>query len=63
VSGRKLVGLRYWNSTTESGETEWRFEGRDEAGMAALVSDEKYMFWLTLCVTVRLLLRPGGEHR
>lgn len=53
MSGRKLVGLRYWNTTSESGENEWRFECRDEAGMALLVPDEKYLFWLTLTLTVR----------
>ena len=51
MSGRKLVGLRYWNHTNEAGENEWKFEGRDEAGMAALVADEKYTFWLTTVVT------------
>jgi Eukaryotic protein of unknown function (DUF846) len=45
------VGLRYWNHTNEAGENEWKYEGRDEAGMAALVADEKYTFWLTTVVT------------
>lgn len=29
VSGRMLVGLRYWNYTTETGENDWQFESRD----------------------------------
>lgn len=50
VSGRKLIGLRYWNSTNENGDNLWEFESRDAEGMAALVSEEKRLFWLTLYV-------------
>lgn len=51
VSGRKLIGLRYWNRTTESGDNEWQFECRDADGMAALVPEEKHLFWLTVYLT------------
>lgn len=30
VSGRILVGLRWWNETTENGESIWRFESLDK---------------------------------
>lgn len=30
VTGRILVGLRWWSSQTEDGKTEWVFESRDE---------------------------------
>lgn len=53
MSGRKLIGLRYWNFTNEAGENEWQFECRDAAGMALVVPDEKRMFWTTLYVQVR----------
>ena len=33
VSGRLLVGLRYWNEIDEAGVSTWRFESRD-AGQA-----------------------------
>lgn len=29
VSGRTLVGLRYWNQVDEDGESYWVFESRD----------------------------------
>lgn len=48
VSGRKLVGLRYWNYTNEAGENEWQFESRDAEGMARLQPEEKRLFWVTL---------------
>ena len=34
VSGRLMVGLRYWNEVDDDNKSEWRFECRDEAGMA-----------------------------
>lgn len=30
VSGRILVGLRWWNETDEQGETHWHFESLDQ---------------------------------
>ena len=32
VSGRLLVGLRYWNEIDEAGVSTWRFESRDAGG-------------------------------
>lgn len=29
VSGRLLVGLRWWNEVTEEGESLWKFESLD----------------------------------
>lgn len=60
VSGRKLIGLRYWNFTNEAGENEWQFECRDGDGMALIVPDEKRMFWTTLYIQARAA--PGGGH-
>lgn len=48
VSGRKLVGLRYWNEVTEEGKSEWRFESLDAEGMKQLDSREKRIFWWSL---------------
>ena len=45
VSGRVLVGLRYWNEIDESGESTWRFESRDEEGMARVNATERRLFW------------------
>lgn len=53
MSGRKLVGLRYWNYTSETGENEWQFESRDADGMAQVQVEEKRLFWFTLYLMVR----------
>jgi len=53
VSGRKLIGLRYWNHTNEAGENEWHFESRDTAGMEGVQRAEKVLFWGTLYAMVR----------
>ena len=48
VSGRLLVGLRYWNEISDDGESTWRFESRDDEGMARVSANEKRLFWTTL---------------
>jgi len=48
VSGRTLVGLRYWNQVDEDGESYWVFECRD-ANHPANPIDSK-MFWTALYV-------------
>jgi hypothetical protein len=58
VSGRKLVGLRYWNYTSETGENEWQFESRDPEGMAQVQVEEKRLFWTTLYLMVRTRCQP-----
>ncbi|KAI7957378.1 hypothetical protein MJO28_004473 [Puccinia striiformis f. sp. tritici] len=46
VSGRVLVGLRFWNQVDEDGSSYWVFESRDPS-QAANVIDSK-MFWMAL---------------
>jgi len=48
LSGRLLVGLRYWNEIDESGVSRWRFESRDAEGMKAVRASEKTLFWYSL---------------
>ena len=49
VSGRLLVGLRYWNEVDEStGESKWQFESRDAEGMRLVDATEKRIFWWTI---------------
>ncbi|KAF8167922.1 Golgi apparatus membrane protein TVP23 [Crassisporium funariophilum] len=48
VSGRTLVGLRFWNQVDEDGESYWVFESRDPSRPANPV-DAK-MFWIALYV-------------
>uniref|UniRef100_A0A7S0SVU1 Golgi apparatus membrane protein TVP23 n=1 Tax=Mantoniella antarctica TaxID=81844 RepID=A0A7S0SVU1_9CHLO len=48
VSGRLLVGLRYWNEIDDAGVSTWRFESRDAEGMKLVSPQESRLFWLTL---------------
>lgn len=48
VSGRLLVGLRYWNEIDEAGLSTWRFESRDAEGMKLVSPQESALFWYTL---------------
>ena len=48
VSGRLLVGLRYWNEIDEEGVSTWRFESRDAEGMKLVSPQESTLFWYTL---------------
>lgn len=46
VSGRTLVGLRYWNQVDDDGESYWVFESRDPSHPANPVDSK--MFWIAL---------------
>jgi len=46
VSGRRLVGLRYWNQVDEDGESYWVFESRDPSRPANAIDSR--MFWIAL---------------
>lgn len=49
VSGRKLVGLRWWNTIDpESGESRWRFESRAEDDPTPQSAAESQLFWMAL---------------
>mmetsp|Transcript_54437 Transcript_54437/g.127301 ORF Transcript_54437/g.127301 Transcript_54437/m.127301 type:complete len:222 (+) Transcript_54437:139-804(+) len=48
VSGRLLVGLRWWNEVREDGTNEWRFESREDTSRIADIDSR--VFWLTLWV-------------
>jgi len=48
VSGRILVGLRFWNQVDEDGESYWVFESRDPSRPANPVDSR--MFWIALYV-------------
>eukprot|EP00398_MALV-I-01_sp_L67-1_P000241 gene241-450_t len=46
ISGRKLVGLRWWNDIKEDGTSEWVFESApDQSGVNAM---DKRIFWAGL---------------
>jgi hypothetical protein len=45
VSGRLLVGLRWWHEVKDDGSSEWKFESLDEEGQKTVESFEKRLFW------------------
>ncbi|KAJ4486355.1 Golgi apparatus membrane protein TVP23 [Lentinula aciculospora] len=48
VSGRTLVGLRFWNQVDDDGESYWVFESRDPTRPANPIDSK--MFWIALYV-------------
>ncbi|KAK6787890.1 hypothetical protein RDI58_016415 [Solanum bulbocastanum] len=52
VSGRILVGLRWWNEIDDNGESVWRFECLDQESMARMNKKDSWLFWWTLYLTV-----------
>ncbi|KAJ1881559.1 Golgi apparatus membrane protein tvp23 [Coemansia sp. RSA 486] len=49
ISGRLLVGLRWWNEVNEDGTNQWIFESRDQA-VGVNASDSR-VFWTVLYAT------------
>ena len=47
VSGRFLVGLRWWNEVKEGGKEVWIFESKNEKAEA---TSDKSVFWTSLYV-------------
>ncbi|KAM9457015.1 Golgi apparatus membrane protein TVP23 homolog B [Clarias gariepinus] len=50
VTGRLLVGLRWWNQVDENGKSHWVFESRKETSKKIVSSSESRIFWLGLIV-------------
>ncbi|XP_028843338.1 Golgi apparatus membrane protein TVP23 homolog B [Denticeps clupeoides] len=50
VTGRLLVGLRWWNQVDEDGKSHWVFEARKETSKKTVSSSESRIFWLGLVV-------------
>ncbi|KAK2640049.1 hypothetical protein Ddye_027844 [Dipteronia dyeriana] len=51
VSGRILVGLRWWNEINDEGESVWKFESLDQESMARMNKKDSWLFWWTLYLT------------
>ncbi|CAL9766449.1 unnamed protein product [Musa acuminata subsp. burmannicoides] len=51
VSGRILVGLRWWNEIDERGESVWKFECLDQEALARMNKKDSWLFWWTLYIT------------
>ncbi|KAK1664668.1 hypothetical protein QYE76_052827 [Lolium multiflorum] len=48
VSGRILVGLRWWNEINDEGNSVWMFECLDEQSLARMNKKDSWLFWWTL---------------
>ncbi|XP_038714670.1 Golgi apparatus membrane protein-like protein ECHIDNA isoform X1 [Tripterygium wilfordii] len=48
VSGRILVGLRWWNEINDLGESVWKFECLDQESLARINKKDSWLFWWTL---------------
>ncbi|OMO64057.1 hypothetical protein CCACVL1_22085 [Corchorus capsularis] len=48
VSGRILVGLRWWNEINDQGESVWKFECLDQESLARINQKDSWLFWWTL---------------
>ncbi|KAJ8623461.1 hypothetical protein MRB53_031990 [Persea americana] len=56
VSGRILVGLRWWNEINEQGESVWKFECLDQESLARMNKKDSWIFWWTLYLAVSTLI-------
>ncbi|VAH14851.1 unnamed protein product [Triticum turgidum subsp. durum] len=48
VSGRILVGLRWWNEIDDDGNSVWKFECLDGESLARMNKKDSWLFWWTL---------------
>ncbi|CAL1541038.1 unnamed protein product [Lymnaea stagnalis] len=50
VTGRLLVGLRWWNYVDEKGVSRWIYESRKGSGSIKISAAEARIFWLSLVI-------------
>ncbi|KAI1886432.1 hypothetical protein AGOR_G00195700 [Albula goreensis] len=50
ITGRLLVGLRWWNQVDDDGNSQWMFESRKGTGKNLPSDSESRLFWLGLVV-------------
>ncbi|XP_045061016.1 Golgi apparatus membrane protein TVP23 homolog B-like [Coregonus clupeaformis] len=50
VSGRLMVGLRWWNQVDEDGQSHWVFESRPATSRKVQTNSQSRIFWLGLIV-------------
>ncbi|PAA47733.1 hypothetical protein BOX15_Mlig014239g12 [Macrostomum lignano] len=51
ITGRKLVGLRWWNYVDESGKSHWVYESRSRGAEQLVSRAESRLFWFSLVGT------------
>ncbi|KAK3031105.1 hypothetical protein RJ639_036845 [Escallonia herrerae] len=59
VSGRILVGLRWWNEINDDGESVWKFECLDQESLARMNKKDSWLFWWTLYLTAVIWIMFG----
>ncbi|XP_005794733.1 Golgi apparatus membrane protein TVP23 homolog B-like [Xiphophorus maculatus] len=50
ITGRLMVGLRWWNQVDDDGKSRWVFESRKGTGKQQASDSESRIFWLGLIV-------------
>lgn len=50
ITGRLMVGLRWWNQVDDDGHSRWVFEARKDSGKQQSSNSESRIFWLGLIV-------------
>lgn len=50
ITGRLMVGLRWWNQVDDDGKSHWVFESRKGTGKQLASDSESRIFWLGLIV-------------
>ncbi|KAM9336303.1 Golgi apparatus membrane protein TVP23 homolog B isoform 2-T2 [Symphorus nematophorus] len=50
ITGRLMVGLRWWNQVDDDGRSQWVFESRKGSGKQQTSDSESRIFWLGLIV-------------
>ncbi|KAL3968117.1 DNA excision repair protein ERCC-4 [Sarotherodon galilaeus] len=50
ITGRLMVGLRWWNQVDDDGQSHWVFESRKGTGKQQASDSESRIFWLGLIV-------------
>ncbi|XP_067345158.1 Golgi apparatus membrane protein TVP23 homolog B isoform X2 [Channa argus] len=50
ITGRLMVGLRWWNQVDDDGQNHWVFESRKGTGKLQASDSESRIFWLGLII-------------
>lgn len=50
ITGRLMVGLRWWNQVDDDGRSQWVFEARKTTGKQQASDSESRIFWLGLII-------------
>ncbi|KAM6898401.1 Golgi apparatus membrane protein TVP23 homolog B [Lycodopsis pacificus] len=50
ITGRLMVGLRWWNQVDDDGQSRWVFESRKGTGKQQASDSESRIFWIGLIV-------------